>query len=175
MNSFQTRTGRTIYVRAIQPDDTDFLIDIFDHMSSNSRYHRFNTPADTISMARVREEAERIAQADPNIQYGLLALVQNDEDDEYTAVGAGRYMRLVDDPTTAEFATSVRDDYQRIGIGQNLLQLLIAQAQASGVHRFVSYVQNSNDAAFALLRYARVPHTRHIEDETMVVYLELMA
>lgn len=172
MNTFQTRTGQTIHVRSIQPDDVDFLIDIFDHMSSNSRYHRFNTPADNISRERVQEEARRIAQADPQVQYGLLALVRND-DDSYTAVGAGRYMRLPDDPTTAEFATSVRDDYQRRGIGQKLLQLLIAQAQANNVHRFVSYVQNSNDAAFALLRYARVPHTRHIEDETMVIYLEL--
>ena len=172
MNSFQTRTGRTIYVRPIQPADTEFLIDIFDHMSSNSRYRRFNTPADHISEARVKEEAERIATADPNIQHGLMALVRND-DDSYTAVGAGRYMRL-EDPTTAEFAMSVRDDYQQQGIGQTLLQLLVAQAQASNVHYFVSYVQNSNDAAFALLRHVHVPYTRHVEDDATVVKLQLL-
>lgn len=172
MNTFQTRTGQTIYVRSIQPEDIDFLIDIFDHMSSDSRYHRFNTPADNIPRERVQEEARRIAEADPHVQYGLLALVRND-DDSYTAVGASRYMRVPDNPTTAEFATSVRDDYQRIGIGQKLLQLLIAQGQANNVHRFISYVQNNNDAAFALLRHAHVPHNRHIEDETMVIYLEL--
>lgn len=174
MNTFQTHTGHTIYVRPIQPEDTDLLIDLFHNMSSDSRYQRFNTPADNISSERIHDEAERIAKLSPDQQHGLFALIKKEslEDDVYTAVGAGRYVRL-SDPTTAEFAMSVRDDYQQQGIGQTLLHLLIAQAQASGLQALISHVRNSNKAAFALLQHVTVPFTRQPDGDATTITLHL--
>jgi acetyltransferase len=173
MNTFQTRTGHTIYVRPILASDTPFLVDIFTHMSPESRYQRFQTTGESVPSERILLEAERIAQADPSQQQGLIALVIGDNG-QYTAVGAGRFVRL-EDPLRAEFAMSIRDDYQRMGIGQTLLHLIVAQAQAQGIKRLVSFVQHTNTAAFALLRHVAVPFERRVEDDITVIELLLNA
>lgn len=146
--SFATRTGLKVRLRHIQPDDAPYLVDIFEHMGSDSRYRRFHQPVDNVSPARVWTEAERIAQADPETSDGLIAFA--DLPDEPDApVAAARYIRL--EPHVAEVAISVRDDLQNIGIGTQLLQLLAQEARAAGIHKLVGTVQNSNEPIWHIL------------------------
>ena len=63
--AFRSRAGHTVRVRPLQFDDAPLLVDIFEHMTAQSRYRRFRQTTDHVSPSRIRQEAANIAQADP--------------------------------------------------------------------------------------------------------------
>lgn len=147
--TFETKTGRRIRVRPMRPDDVPYLVEIFENMSSESRYRRFHQTVDNAPPARVWAEAEQIATADPDTSRGLIAFA--DLPGEPNApIGAARYVSLGDG--SAETAMSVRDDMQNMGIGTYLFQLLVKEAIAAGVKKFVASVQNNNEAVWHILQ-----------------------
>ncbi|HEX6385393.1 MAG TPA: GNAT family N-acetyltransferase [Anaerolineae bacterium] len=171
-DSFETKTGLAVRVRPIQPDDAPYLVAIFEHMSSESRYRRFHQPVDNVGEARVWTEAERIAQADPETAEGLIAFA--DLPNEPNApVAAARYVRL--EPTVAEAAISVRDDLQNIGIGTRLLQLLAEEAREAGVHKLVAVVQNSNKPIWRILEHLSFAVKREPQGAVSEVEIDLLS
>lgn len=146
---FQTKSGLLVYVRPMEPGDAPYLVDIFEHMGSESRYSRFMQTADNISIDRMWSEAELIAHLVETTSYGLVAFADL-TDQECAPIGAARYVEL--NPVQAEIAVSVRDDHQHQGIGTNLMRLLIQYAEDDGYEQLVGTVQNNNSAMWAMLR-----------------------
>jgi len=170
--SLATKMGFMIQVRRIQPDDVPYLVDIFEHMSSESRYRRFHQSVDHVSPSRVWTEAERIAQADPKTSDGLIAFA--DLPDEPDApVAAARYVRL--EPHVAEVAISVRDDLQNIGIGSQLLQLLAQEAKAAGIQKLVGTVQNNNEPMWRILEHLAFAVTRTPHGAVSEIEIDLLS
>jgi GNAT superfamily N-acetyltransferase len=64
-----------------------------------------------------------------------------------TGVGVGRYIREEDNPTFAEVAVTVLDEYQRRGIGTLLTSTLSDIAVQKGIKTFVSYIRWENQGA----------------------------
>lgn len=147
-DSFETKTGVSIHVRSLTPQDAPFLVDLFENMGTESRYNRFLQSVDNVDMDRVWSEAEQIAQEFAADSYGLVALVDRPEREGMPA-GAARYVKI--SPVRAEIAVSVRDDMQNMGIGTNLLQRLIIHAAEHGIEQLHGTVQNSNAAMWAML------------------------
>lgn len=69
-------------------------------------------------------------------------------------VGAGiaRYARAAGDPTTAEVALLVVDDYQGMGLGRLMLARIAQAASARGIERFTALVLRDNAPMLGLLR-----------------------
>lgn len=67
-------------------------------------------------------------------------------------VGVGRFIRDTEDPTVAETALAVIDDWQGRGIATRLLERLVGEAHRVGVSTFRNYVMPENEEALALLR-----------------------
>lgn len=155
--TFATKAGSTIRVRPLMPEDAPYLVDLFENMSAESRYHRFLQTLDYLSMERVWTEAEQIAHGAAVNTYGLLAFCDLTERPD-VPVGAARYVRL--DSGEAEIAVSVRDDMQRLGIGTDLIRLLVDVAEAEGIQRLVGVVQNDNTAVWTMLRRLGRPIAR---------------
>jgi hypothetical protein len=44
IHTFQAKDGISVKVRPLQPEDAGHLVDIFENMSHESRYTRFNLP-----------------------------------------------------------------------------------------------------------------------------------
>lgn len=151
--TFYTTNNIPIVVRPLTAADTPYLVDIFKHMGGQSRYHRFNQTLDHITELRIWEEAASIATADPTTHFGLLAFADLPGDDDPPVAGA-RYVML--NGEEAEAAISVRDDYQGVQLGSQLMALLAAEAKARGVHRLVASIQNSNEAVWRIL--AKLPY-----------------
>ncbi len=147
--TFQTKSGLTVRVRPLGPDDAPYLVDLFEHMSSESRYSRFMQSADHVSMERIWSEAEQIAHLVESASFGLVAFADLPGRDN-APVGAARYVEL--NPLQAEIAVSVRDDLHRQGIGTNLLRLLIQYAANEGYEQLLGTVQNSNAGMWTMLR-----------------------
>lgn len=141
--SFLSKEGRKIWVRSLMSGDGPFLVSLFDHMTPESRYRRFNQSLDHVPKNRIWQEAESIAQADPQSHRGLIAFA-NHPREEHVPVGVVRIVAL--NENEAELAISIRDDYQNQGIGSKLVRLMTAEAQQHGFRKIVADIQNENEA-----------------------------
>jgi acetyltransferase len=148
MESFVSKTLRTIKVRPLLPEDAPFLVDLFENMSAESRYSRFLQAVYQVGLERVWTEAETFSHMTQDSGRGLIAFA-NLPDREDAPVAAARYVRLADDQ--AELAVSVRDDMQNMGIGTYLLARLAEQAEADGIDQLIGAVQNSNAPMWAAM------------------------
>ncbi len=136
-------------IRPILPQDAANLVDIFAHMSSESRYRRFLQSVDHVGPTRVWQEAERIANTPPEVGRGVIAFDMTAA--EEVPVGVARY--VVVEPGVAELAVSVRDDYQSDGIGTALLQMLTETAVSAGILKLIGTIQNENEAIWRVLNH----------------------
>lgn len=138
------RDGRPVRVRRIGPDDRPRLVEGLRRMSPRSRYLRFHRFVSELTEPELRLLSEP-DQRD-HVAWGALAVGEPGE----PGVAAARYVRNPDDPTEAEFAVAVVDDYQGAGLGRLLLETLIADALLNGVERLVSPVLPENRGALKL-------------------------
>jgi acetyltransferase len=149
VDTFKTSKGIEIRVRELLPEDAPYLVDLFEHMSAESRYRRFMEPVDQVTIERMWTEAENIAQGASGETYGLIAFADTAERPE-VPVGAARYVKLTS--SQAEIAVSVRDDFQNMGIGTHLFRLLTNYAAEHGINQFVGIILNDNIAMWKMLR-----------------------
>lgn len=148
IHAFRTKDGDLIRLRPLQPEDAHHLVDLFDHMGSESRFLRFNLALTDPERELVWSEARRLTQIDPELDGAWLAFAQISDDQE-VPVGGARYMRI--DDRSAEASLAVRDDMQNKGIGTELLSYLVSHARQAGIKKLVATVQRNNRPIFHLL------------------------
>lgn len=134
-------------MRPIRRGDAPELRRAFERLSVQSRYRRFFTGMPTLSDALVRTLTE-VDHVDSE------ALVAVPERDASTIVGVARFVRDRSDPTTADLAVTVADDWHGQGLGSGLLALLSRRASAVGIHHFTADMLADNRAVLALVRSA---------------------
>lgn len=167
---FVTKNGLPVSVRPLQPDDAPHLVDLFEHMSAESRYRRFYQPLNNIARDRIWAEAENIAHTEPLI--GFIAFADL-PDQPAAPIGAARCVCLADGE--AEAAVSVRDDMQNQGVGTHLLSLLAEEARARGVYHLTATIQNANKAIIHVLNRLPYPYTRTAVGPESELILDLTA
>ena len=139
----ELRDGTTLGVRPIEPWDKDLLKQTLDRMSDTSRYRRFFAP-----VGEVREsELAYLTEVDHHDHEALVALEPGSGD----AVGVARFVRDSDNPTRAEVAVAVVDDWQGRGLGRALLELLSDRAREEGIAHFTALVMGENRPAIDVL------------------------
>lgn len=152
-----TDKGYLLSIRHIQTNDAPYFVEIFEHMSPESRYRRFMQPLENPSPTFVWQHAEQIAKTDPSRQDGLIAFCDTAER-PHMPVGAARY--VVTEPGVAEVAVSVRDDMQGRGIGALLLQMVAEMARDNGLVKLVGTAQNGNLPLWHILEKLPFPLRR---------------
>ncbi len=165
---FEAHNGLAVRVRRMRNTDTPYLIDIFEHMGSDSRYRRFHQPTAHLDEDFVWHEAQHIA--DLHNAGGLLAFA-NLPEQENAPIGGARYVLLEDG--RAETAVSIRDDMQRNGIGTHLLQLITKEAKLVGVTTLVATIQNENRAIWRTLKHLHHPLKRIQDGTTSEIEIDL--
>jgi len=140
------RDGTRIRIRPIVTGDKDAIVRGFERLSMESRVRRFFNPPAALSESMLRYLT--------TIDYtNHVALGAWDIDAPgQPGVAIARYIRLTDEPTCAEAAVTVIDDYQHRGIATVLLKALALIAVQNGVDRFCGYVQWENDEVLSLAR-----------------------
>jgi acetyl coenzyme A synthetase (ADP forming)-like protein len=130
------RDGRSLRLRPPRREDADALLDFFSGLSPRSLYLRFH------GMPSIRPElVERVLEPDWTERGALLGTFAEDGDEHVVAVASYERLR---DPTVAEAAFSVADEYQRHGIGTRLLEQLARRAAAVGIESFLAEVLADN-------------------------------
>lgn len=137
------RDGTQVRVRPVEPDDKARLVAGMERLSPRSRYLRFHTGIERLSDAQLRYLTE--VDFDHHVAWVAVDLGER----AHPGIGVARYVRL-DDPSVAEAAVTVLDEYQGRGLGTMLLEMLAASATAGGVTTFRSYVLGENQAMLAL-------------------------
>jgi RimJ/RimL family protein N-acetyltransferase len=145
---FLLANGTRVLLRPIRPGDRDMLQRGMRLLSPLARRHRFFTALDELN--------DRMATYLTDIDYAShFAWVAVDVDHpERPIVAVARYIRLPDDPTTAEIAFVVGDDYQRRGLATVLLDLLAIVARGHGIQHFYARMMSDNVAMRHILTKA---------------------
>ena len=163
-----TRRERAVRIRHIVPEDAALLVDLFNRLSLETRRLRFFTPKPDVPDAVRWPEAVRLSTINPLVQAALIGTVQ--EGTENHGVGVARLIRDADDPTTAEVAIVVRDDYQGEGLGTVLFDLLIQVAMVRGLKRLRAVSLAENEAVQRLVRHTGLPVTgQALRGETTMI------
>jgi RimJ/RimL family protein N-acetyltransferase len=150
----ELRDGTTVRIRPIAPKDRDRVAEGWKNLSSETRYLRFLHPK-----ARLSEwELTYLTEIDYVDHFAWAAEAPGEPDSP--GIGIARYIRDKDDPTVAEAAITVVDEYQQLGLGRILLQALTEAAQQNGIERFRAEVSAENQQVIqSLIRVGAKPGT----------------
>jgi GNAT superfamily N-acetyltransferase len=158
------RDGSAVLIREVQAGDAPLLADGFARLSFESRQLRFLTGKPNLTTAELRYFTE----IDHHDHEALGALDPADG----RGLGVARYIRDAEDPERAEVAVTVVDDWQRRGLGTELLGRLADRARQEGVRHFTALVASDNSAVVGLLDDSSVC-VRVIEREPGTVEYEI--
>jgi GNAT superfamily N-acetyltransferase len=133
-----TKDGLNIFIRPIKISDEPLLKDFVYSLSDQSMYRRFMSVRKDMPHERLQD----LVIIDYTREVAILVFTTHDEKKELI-LGVGRYYI---DPGmhTAEVAFAVRDDYQKRGIGTELLAYLTYLAKREGLLGFTAEVLAEN-------------------------------
>ena len=135
--------GTAVAIRPIRPSDKRLLEKGFARLSAETVRKRFLAPKPSLTP----RELVYLTEVDGDHHVALVAVLA-DRPDRLVAVG--RFIRLADDPSTADVAIVVADELQGMGLGRRLSELLANEAQRVGVERFSATMLADNVAAHRL-------------------------
>ncbi len=138
-----TEEGLTILLRPVKISDEPLLKDFFYHLSDQSMYKRFISTRRDMPHERLQE----FVAIDHMQEMVILATIGSEEKE--TVVALGQY-GINQDVHTAEVALVVRDDFQNLGIGQEVLSYLTLLAKRQGLLGFTAEVLIENMAMLHL-------------------------
>jgi len=148
------RDGRSASIRPIKSTDIDALGSFFAGLSKRTRLLRFHRLMVDFPHHLIRE----LSNVDGERHVAFVAEAAFDEGILCAQiVGEARYVRTAD-PSIAEFAIAVADSWQRLWLGSHLVRVLIADARAAAVKRFIgeTLVEDAAMQLFALKFGARI-------------------
>lgn len=119
------RSGRTLRLRPIKPDDGMALRQFYGALSQQTMHLRFFD---------LRTPDAAVAATPFDIDYRRDFAVIGEVNGEIAAVA--HYFGLNDPPKVAEVAFTIRDDHQGLGIGTRMLEMLADVARSNGITRF---------------------------------------
>jgi GNAT superfamily N-acetyltransferase len=131
-------------IRPIAPEDREQFVKSFERLGERSRYRRFLSPHERLSSAELRYFTE----VDHHDHEALVAI----DPETSTGVGVARFVRSKTDPSVAELAVAVVDDWQGEGVGSRLVRALADRARAEAIGSFSALVLADNELMLKLLR-----------------------
>jgi RimJ/RimL family protein N-acetyltransferase len=147
------RSGEIVRIRQIRPDDAPALVRAYANLGEQSRYRRFFTVMPELPAATLKAAVE----VDHTDHEALVAVPLRSAE----IVGECRFIRLPDQPGTAEVGVTVVDAWQGRGLGSALLARLSERAAEAGIEYFTAEILAENRTVLALL-----PGLGHLETES---------
>ncbi len=137
------KSGDSLFIRPIRPEDAPHLIRLFEGLSPRAVYHRFFSPLKQLPPSMLA----RFTQIDYDRSMALSAFLQ--ENGVEHMVGVARFIGDTN-PRCVEFAVMIEDGWQGKGIGAELMNRLIAIARERGVKTIRGIVLAENTQMLAL-------------------------
>jgi RimJ/RimL family protein N-acetyltransferase len=156
----ELRGGRRVTLRAVRPEDKDEVQAFLKRLSEQSRYSRFMSP--------LRELSPKMLERAVNPEQGreLQLVAACGEGPQQTIVGGARYS-AAPGSKDCEFALTVADDWQGLGLARRLLEALMDAARAAGFARMEGYILASNARMLGLAKRLGFERVESPEDPTV--------
>jgi acetyl coenzyme A synthetase (ADP forming)-like protein len=151
------RDGTTLRLRPPRTEDSAALVEFLEGLSQQSLYYRFH------GFPSVSEKlVEPFVEPDWHERGHLLGELGGE------VIALASYVRLRE-PSAAEVAFLVADEYQRRGIGTRLLEQLAERAAAVGIERFIAEVLPENSQMLKVFEAVGFETARKLEGGTVEV------
>ena len=158
----QLTDSSEVVVRPIEPDDASLLQAFVRRLSARSRRFRFFVTLCELSAAQL----DRFVNVGP--AEGLALVAVSNREESTTIVAEARYA-LAQESGDAEFAIAVADEFQRRGLGTQLVKRLLATAWRRGVRRLFGEIKSDNRAMLALAARLGFRLRDSIQEESIVI------
>ncbi|MCF8166791.1 MAG: GNAT family N-acetyltransferase [Rhodoferax sp.] len=132
-------------IRSIQADDRERIIELFNHLSPDSRYLRF-----AHAISKLPDDfLDDILHLDYKKEMALLAVITSLTGTE-EIIGIARYV-TPPNQNACEFSLSVSDNCTTHGVGTHLMLDLIEHAKKNGLQEMIGYVLSKNSRMLHLV------------------------
>jgi acetyltransferase len=159
--------GGQIVLRAIRPEDEPLIITLHGTLSEQSIRMRFFSMVKSLS----RDSLIRLCHLDYAREMALVAERRN-AGGQAEIIGVSRYY-MNPQTRSAEFAVTVSDAYQGQGLGQHLMERLIAVARERGVAQLVGSVLRENHRMLTLAKELGFRDGKPVDRDVVQVVLDL--
>ena len=152
------------HMRPLLESDRSHVLDLFDHLSAQSRYFRYCQ-----SLKHLPESLlKRIISAHEKHDMAIGAFLLDSKGKDQTLIGIARYVEEGNDKE-AEFSLSVRDDFQHEGIGSHLMKAMLDTAKRNGYKTIHGYVLSNNHDMLMLMSHLGATCSRDKNDGTTTI------
>jgi acetyltransferase len=158
--------GRTVHVRPVRPADADAVQVFVRGLSETTRRLRFFAPIRELTPSMLK----RLIDVDGRLDRVLVALARDERGERIVALA----QYAADADGRCDLALVTADDWQGLGLGRMLMEMLIETARDVGFARAGGDVLRGNETMLGLARDAgfTIMHSPH--DATMFrIALEL--
>jgi acetyltransferase len=159
--------GAEVCIRPIRPEDEPLMVAFNKTLSPESIYLRYFHPV-AASQLITHEQLARMCFIDYDREMALVAEREGAEGKAIVALGQITKLHGSND---AEFAVLVSDEYQRIGLGTELLRRLLDFGRDEGLDRVVAEILPENEGMKRIC--TRLGFTMKHDRDTGVVHAEL--
>jgi RimJ/RimL family protein N-acetyltransferase len=147
--------GLRVVVRPLRLEDRAQLAEGFEGLSERSRYLRFLTGKRVLSQRGLDSLVDQVDQHD-HVALAMWWLRRTRDD---ILLGDARFIRMPEDPATADVAVAIADEIHGRGGATLMLQVLRQRALQEGLRRFSAVMSPENEASHRMMR--RVGHVLH--------------
>jgi acetyltransferase len=161
---FFMKDGTEVLIRPIRPEDEPLMVHFHQTLSERSVYLRY-FQVSKLDHRTTHERLTRICFTDYDRDIVLIAIATG-TDNQSLIAGVGRLSKL-HGSNEAEFAMLISDQYQRRGLGTELLRRVTEIGNAEGLQRISALVLRENNEMQAVGR--RLGYTIRSTDDPAVV------
>ena len=163
------RDGTPAVTWSLLPEDREALALAYEDLSPESKFHRFLTGVPHLS----DEMLTRLVDDVDGVNHVALVLVLLDDENAGEPAAVGHMVRYSDDPTAADVAVTVAEEFRNRGAASALLAELVAE-RPKGVERLRTVLAADNRASLAMLQRLG-PTTVKASDDVLDVEVTLPA
>jgi acetyltransferase len=157
VSTLSLRTGESLTLRPIRPEDAIIETEFVEALSAESRRYRFQSGMRHLTPSMLA----RFTQIDYDREMALIAVDESGGREREVAVA--RYIRLPDEKS-CEFAIAVADDWHHHGLGSRLMQALIGVARERGLETMIGWVLADNPNMLEMVSHLGFRIERDAED-----------
>lgn len=159
--------GTLAWIRPILPTDRETHVACYEQVSDDSKYSRFLAPVPHLTEDLLKLLVDDVDGVD-HVAYYLFV----DGENQGLPVAVGRIVRVPDDPSAADIAVTVQDDWHGRGLATAMMRLLV-ERRPSGVTHLVTIVLANNRPSRRMLRRIGPTKELYLGDGAVEVRVEL--
>lgn len=167
------KNGEEVCIRPIRPEDEPMMVSFHSTLSERTVYQRYLQLLN-VDQRTAHERLTRICFIDYARQIALVAERTDPKTGERRIIGVGRLQGL-SGPSDAEYAIVVSDEFQKLGLGTELLRRLVQVGKAEGVPVITAEILTENTAMQKVSEKLGFTLKRELGEPVVAARLELTA